>query len=55
MKIKVNMIKQDFKKEDKGKYSFASDNRINTDPNGTWTGVSTENDKDMPIQDADDL
>ena len=32
-----------------------STNSINTDPNGTWTGVPTDDPMSTPIQDADDL
>lgn len=30
-------------------------NTINTDPNGTWTGVPTDDPMSVPIQDVDDL
>ena len=32
-----------------------SDMQINTDPNGSYTGVPTDPYDDKPIQDADDL
>lgn len=32
-----------------------ADKEINTDPDGSWTGVPTEFPYEMPIQDADDL
>lgn len=35
--------------------SFATSGSINTDPNGMWTGVSTEDKYEMPVQDVDDL
>lgn len=34
---------------------YNESDRINTDPDGSWTGVSTEDPFDKPIQDADDL
>ena len=51
------MMKKDKKKE-KREYNneiFCADPTINTDPNGSWTGVSTDNIMEKPIQDADDL
>ena len=33
---------------------FAVKNEIQTDPNGSWTGIP-ENPNEKPIQDADDL
>ena len=32
-----------------------SENRIITDPFGSWTGVPTDDKYEMPIQDVDDL
>ena len=56
MKREINMIKKKIKKEQGSEpISFAADGRINTDPNGMWTGVSTENEYEKPIQDVDDL
>ena len=34
---------------------MSADARINTDPNGSWTGVATEDPYEKPVQDADDL
>ena len=42
-----------------GKYgieaNMCADTSINTDPNGSWTGVVTDNPNEMPVQDVDDL
>ena len=55
MKKEINMfIKKETNNEIKPG-SFATHDRINTDPNGTWTGVNSENQYEQPIQDADDL
>lgn len=35
-------------------YTKRAENSINTDPNGSWTGVA-ENPLEKPVQDADDL
>lgn len=32
-----------------------TDSAINTDPFGSYTGVDTENEYDVPVQDVDDL
>lgn len=37
------------------KRSEESKNRIITDPFGSWTGISTDDVLEMPIQDVDDL
>ena len=45
-------------KEDKkecGPAQMRADERINTDPDGSWTGVPTEFPYEMPVQDVDDL
>ena len=56
MKREVNMRKHDPKIEmSRLGADMRSDERINTDPNGTWTGVSTENTFDPPVQAVDDL
>ena len=34
---------------------FSTNNGINTDPFGSWTGVPTDDPYEKPIQDADDL
>ena len=34
---------------------FSTKDGINTDPFGSWTGVSTDDPYEKPIQDADDL
>ena len=34
---------------------FSTDGGINTDPFGSWTGVSADDPYEKPIQDADDL
>lgn len=34
---------------------MSTDGTINTDPNGMWTGVVTDNALDDPVQDVDDL
>lgn len=31
------------------------ENKIITDPFGSWTGVSVDNELDKPVQDVDDL
>ena len=35
--------------------TFSTKDGINTDPFGSWTGVSTDDPYEKPIQDADDL
>ena len=35
--------------------NFSTKDGINTDPFGSWTGVSTDDPYEKPIQDADDL
>ena len=35
-------------------YTKRKNNSINTDPNGSWTGVA-ENPMEKPVQDVDDL
>ena len=47
--------KEQEKRDNKHVASFAATGRINTDPDGTWTGVNTEDAYEKPIQDADDL
>ena len=34
---------------------FSTKDGINTDPFGSWTGVSTDDPYEKPVQDADDL
>ena len=34
---------------------MCADNSINTDPDGMWTGVSTADKYEKPVQDVDDL
>ncbi|MBR2344123.1 MAG: hypothetical protein IKA64_07710 [Clostridia bacterium] len=34
---------------------MSTDERINTDPFGMWTGVPTDDKYEKPVQDADDL
>lgn len=36
-------------------FKSAFDDDIDTDPQGSWTGVRTDDPYDKPIQDADDL
>ncbi len=56
MKREVNMRKPDTKLTmSKAGADMRSDERINTDPNGMWTGVSTEYTFEPPVQDVDDL
>lgn len=56
MKKEINMLKNKKNTDETSKQlSFAADNRINTDPDGMWTGVSSENKYEEPIQDVDDL
>ncbi len=53
MKREVNMCKYSEKNnqdESKGK-----EERIVSDPNGSWTGVCIDNPDDKPVQDVDDL
>lgn len=42
-----------------GKYNteanMCADESINTDPNGSWTGVVLDNPNEIPVQDVDDL
>lgn len=38
-----------------GVANMIADMQINTDPNGSWTGVATDNPYEVPIQDVDDL
>lgn len=56
MKREVNSRRPDMKRE---RYSepaqMKADSKINTDPEGMWTGISTEDPMEEPIQDADDL
>ena len=35
--------------------NFSTKDGINTDPFGSWTGVSTDDPYEKPVQDADDL
>ncbi len=39
----------------KGSPGVKPDSKIDTDPFGSWTGVSTEDPYDKPVQDVDDL
>ncbi len=39
----------------KGSPDVKTDSKIDTDPFGSWTGVSTEDPYDKPVQDVDDL
>ena len=56
MKREVNMRKQDLKTTlAKSGADMRSDERINTDPDGMWTGVSTDSMLEPPVQDVDDL
>lgn len=41
--------------EKRNDYKSLKRETINTDPDGSWTGVSTEDPMSKPIQDADDL
>ena len=34
---------------------MCADKEINTDPDGSWTGVPSEFPYEVPVQDADDL
>lgn len=54
---KSNYKNQNEQKVEKGSESpFRSDEGgINTDPNGSWTGVVTDNPYETPVQDVDDL
>ena len=36
-------------------YLDSLEDSINTDPDGSWTGVCTDDPMEKPIQDADDL
>ena len=42
-------------KSDKSKEYISKFNTIITDPDGSWTGVPTEDPEERPVQDADDL
>lgn len=53
MKREANSIKT--KQTEEYTESFATKGSINTDPNGMWTGVNTEDKYEKPIQDVDDL
>ena len=64
MKREVNMRKQPCKKEEQGiskkniffdAISTEDEDRIITDPFGSWTGISRDNIYEKPIQDVDDL
>ena len=35
--------------------NMKTEGSINTDPTGSWTGVSTDSPYETPVQDADDL
>lgn len=43
------------KKNNSNAARMQTDERINTDPFGSYTGVPTEGKNEKPIQDADDL
>jgi len=56
------MEKKNIKKDEKKEIKWAQEclnneqqNKINTDPQGSWTGVPTDDPYEKPIQDADDL
>ena len=55
MKKEINMRKELTKKEKGSAFNLKADSAINTDPYGSYTGVSTDNKYERPIQDADDL
>lgn len=54
MKNEKNTTKNKIKKQELNALIEDENKRINTDPNGSWTGVP-DNPKEVPIQDADDL
>ena len=59
MKREVNMIYNGYKNEKKQGTDLqkkrGEEERINTDPFGSWTGVPTDDVYEKPIQDVDDL
>ena len=60
MKKEINMRKQSGIESKKTECNsipadMKADNAINTDPDGMWTGVSTVNRYEKPVQDVDDL
>ena len=55
MKREINMRNKSKKGEGSVVQSFATNNSINTDPDGMWTGVSTMDELEKPVQDVDDL
>ena len=59
MKREINMRKQGIaapiEKNFENKSIMATEGRINTDPYGSYTGVPTTENDDIPIQDVDDL
>ena len=58
MSREVNMRRQDSVTKSKEKNracDMRDDDTISTDPFGSWTGVSSFDEFDKPIQDADDL
>ena len=55
MKKEINMLNKHLKEKGNASLSFATNDKINTDPDGMWTGVCTENQFEKPVQDVDDL
>jgi hypothetical protein len=59
MKREINMRKNNKIKPGEFNFNFkaemSTEGRINTDPNGSYTGVCTDDVCDIPVQDADDL
>ena len=58
MKREVNMRIESNKKDASKNYtqkSQSSEERIITDPFGSWTGTNVDNCYEKPIQDVDDL
>lgn len=51
MKREINMHTTSHDNKDKMK----EQERIDTDPFGSWTGTPTDNPFDKPVQDVDDL
>ena len=55
MKKDIRMLNKHLREEGISNLSFATNNKINTDPDGMWTGVCTEDCFEKPVQDVDDL
>ena len=55
MRKKINEANSKKRNNEEGRASSSSEDRIITDPFGSWTGVVLNDSHETPVQDVDDL